>query len=88
MAHLLRGVAEDLPHPIKEGRTLWDARNDIGPFTGQMDPEFAAMVAVEAKSAQEGLGVAPLGSGSDYTAFLQRLGVGILWRFYCSFFNP
>ncbi|HEV7736220.1 MAG TPA: hypothetical protein VGO47_02460, partial [Chlamydiales bacterium] len=71
MAHLLKSVAQDLPHPTDEGRTLWDARNDQGPFTGQNDSESGARSAV----VDEGLGIHPLGSGSDYTAFLQRLGV-------------
>ncbi|KAM6496046.1 Zn-dependent exopeptidase [Amanita muscaria] len=78
LAHLMRQSALDVPHPTQAGKTLWDAKDDEGPFTmgHEVDQEF--MVSYEkaeaARRASE-TGVLPLGSGSDYTVFLQRLGV-------------
>lgn len=87
LANLIKQTALDIPHPTKPGKSLWDARNDEGPFTG-VGPDFAsrgnATVDVDfmeaylssRKEAQKSdTGVMPLGSGSDFTVFLQRLGV-------------
>ncbi|KAH7911572.1 hypothetical protein BJ138DRAFT_1006369 [Hygrophoropsis aurantiaca] len=75
LAHLLRNTAEAIPHPTKEGRTLWDARSDTGTLFGEhINPEIAAMHEDELMAA-DSLGVNPLGSGSDYTVFLQYIGV-------------
>jgi N-acetylated-alpha-linked acidic dipeptidase len=83
LAHLIRQTAQDVPHPTKPGKTLWDARNDDGPFEGIGDEEFmASYAAAELKKQALDTGIAPLGSGSDFTVFLQHLGVGIrvlLW---------
>lgn len=82
LAHLIKQAAEEIPHPTLKGKTLWDARTDEGPFGGT---EFSNMtIDVELKEAYGALkreiqssetGIRPLGSGSDYTVFLQRLGV-------------
>ncbi|KAH9843828.1 Zn-dependent exopeptidase [Rhodofomes roseus] len=80
LAHFLRSAAETVAHPTKPGLTLWDARNDQGPLFGRTGDHFD----VEAKAnyedelaqmAVDELGVGVLGSGSDYTVFLQRIGV-------------
>lgn len=66
-----------MPHPTINGKTLWDARDDHGPFTGTVgDPDFIVSyeAAQKAKKASK-TGISPLGSGSDYTVFLQRIGV-------------
>jgi N-acetylated-alpha-linked acidic dipeptidase len=75
----LRATAQKVSHPTKANATLWDARGDAGPYTGgAMDSAFAAtyneQLETEALQAAQ-TGVSPLGSGSDYTVFLQRLGV-------------
>ncbi|KIL00497.1 hypothetical protein PAXRUDRAFT_821584 [Paxillus rubicundulus Ve08.2h10] len=81
LAHLIKRSAQDVPHPTDPSRTVWDALYDHGPFTGEQDAEFTAMWAAKnqsrARAAAEDdvLQVWPLGSGSDYTVFLQRLGV-------------
>jgi N-acetylated-alpha-linked acidic dipeptidase len=79
LAHLLRAAAEKVPHPTKANATLWDAREDTGPFTeGTSDVAFATTHEQQLKTEalqSELTGVRPLGSGSDYTVFLQRLGV-------------
>ena len=75
LAHLVRSTAEDVPHPTKPGRSLWDATHDSGILTGHVKEEVQAMYDAESQRADD-LGVTPLGSGSDYTVFLQRLGVG------------
>jgi N-acetylated-alpha-linked acidic dipeptidase len=80
LAHLIRRAAEDLPHPTDKGRTLWDARLDSGPFHGiipsvnvtQRRPcshRHASLLKAEDTE------VGALGSGSDYTVFLQRIGI-------------
>ena len=76
LAHVIAQTAQDLPHPTKNGKTLWDALGDHGPFDGDMDADFKAeYIAKEAKRLASQTGVTPLGSGSDYTVFLQRIGV-------------
>ncbi|KZT29237.1 Zn-dependent exopeptidase [Neolentinus lepideus HHB14362 ss-1] len=79
LAHFSKQTAEDIPHPTIPGKTLWDATKDSGPFYGEnVDEEVRAMYEEQEEArvnAASGLGVSPLGSGSDYTIFLQRLGV-------------
>ncbi|THH30685.1 hypothetical protein EUX98_g3498 [Antrodiella citrinella] len=75
LAHFVRGAAEKVPHPTKPGLTLWDAKKDTGVLYGEhIDAEALKMYEEESQNADE-LGVSPLGSGSDYTVFLQRIGV-------------
>ncbi|KAG8744908.1 hypothetical protein FRC10_009278 [Ceratobasidium sp. 414] len=77
LAHLIRQAAIDIPHPSDANRTLWDARLDLGPYTGPWDKDvFEQFQAArrERKAAYD-TSVEPLGSGSDYTVFLQRLGI-------------
>lgn len=69
-----------MPHPTEPSKTLWDAREDSGPFEGAFDAEFAQMYEaaqrVRAKRVgKDEVGIPALGSGSDFTPFLQRLGV-------------
>ncbi|KIM91173.1 hypothetical protein PILCRDRAFT_811678 [Piloderma croceum F 1598] len=76
LAHLIRQTAQDVPHPTKPGKTLWDARDDEGPFEGIGDEEFmASYAASELKRHALDTGIEPLGSGSDFTVFLQHLGI-------------
>ncbi|KAJ3720546.1 hypothetical protein C8R42DRAFT_627782 [Lentinula raphanica] len=83
LAHLVHGAALDIPHPTEENKTLWDATHDSGEFFGArrdgdlvLDAEAVAAHELEKSSlAQDSLGVGVLGSGSDYTIFLQRIGV-------------
>lgn len=63
-----------MPHPTKPGLSLWDATKDSGIFEGKVKSEILEMYEAELQQA-DGLGVTPLGSGSDYTVFLQRIGV-------------
>ncbi|EIW61691.1 Zn-dependent exopeptidase [Trametes versicolor FP-101664 SS1] len=80
LAHLIRAAALAVPHPTDPSKTLWDARKDSGPFEGALDPEFAEMYEAEqhvraARQGKDEVGIPALGSGSDFTPFLQRLGV-------------
>lgn len=79
LAHLLKGSAQDVPHPTEANKTLWDALYDSGPYPGAQDVEFAEMWTQKNKVSlskdETTANVLPLGSGSDYTVFLQRLGV-------------
>ena len=83
MAHLVRGVAQSLPHPTDKNRSLWDARDDTGPFTGppgfnvELGADLQTAIDLRASMSADirSIGVHPLGSGSDYTVFLQRIGV-------------
>lgn len=93
LAHMMRETAEDIPHPTIKGRTLWQARFDSGTLSGPVDPEIQQMYDEEfgqylngpeifengSPVRSEYVGVSPLGSGSDYTIFLDRIGV----CYYC-----
>lgn len=80
LADLIKRSALDVPHPTKPGKTLWDAREDEGPFKGKPEgfigPEIYYGNATIMSQAPESE-VFPLGSGSDYTVFLQRIGVSV-----------
>lgn len=86
LAHLARDTAKEVPHPTSPNKTLWDARLDSGTLYGFVDPEVQEMYDLEhgtvleenAATASAGFGVGPLGSGSDYTVFLQRIGVSFM----------
>ncbi len=77
LAHFVRAAAEEVPHPTKPGKTLWDATKDNGVLNGEhIDAEALAMYEeTEINAAAESTGVGVLGSGSDYTVFVQRTGV-------------
>jgi hypothetical protein len=71
-----------VPYPVGSNLTLWDARLNKGPFTepALLDTQdvselVADRAAEELKVEQDELPIAALGSGSDYTVMLQRLGV-------------
>ncbi|KDN35445.1 hypothetical protein RSAG8_11583, partial [Rhizoctonia solani AG-8 WAC10335] len=70
IAPLLRQVALELPHyeKLDSNRTLWDARGDRGPFMGAPKHRLP-------NPSVHGTGIRTLGSGSDYTVFLQQLGI-------------
>lgn len=75
-AHLARQTAQEISHPTDIGRTLWDARTDRGALFGDnIDTQTKKLLENEDEQL-EGFGVGALGSGSDFTVFLQRLGVG------------
>ncbi|KAL7282530.1 hypothetical protein ACG7TL_004001 [Trametes sanguinea] len=77
LAHFVRGIAEEIEHPTKPGKTLWDATKDTGVLTGDHIDEEALAVyeASEVEAAADSTGVGLLGSGSDFTVFVQRTGV-------------
>ncbi|KAF8812309.1 Zn-dependent exopeptidase [Phlegmacium glaucopus] len=81
LAHIIRQTALDIPHPTIAGKTLWDAHEDNGPFKDvylnqTIDAEYLARYNEEKKKNEASkTNIDPLGSGSDYTVFLQRLGV-------------
>ena len=70
-----------VPHPTQPNMTLWDARLEKGPFTGpaladeQISEVVQERMEEEASVEQAEIPVLALGSGSDYTVMLQRLGV-------------
>lgn len=77
LSHFIRKTAEDLPHPTDPKRTLWDATADRGQLFGEHNDtnSLGTEVEIETQATADSVGVQPLGSGSDYTVFLQRLGV-------------
>lgn len=83
LSHLIRDIALVVDHPTFPGKKLWDARDDEGPYKGlnlTIDEEFLNTYEQAEKERKAfKTGVNPLGSGSDYTAFLQRLGVSFPW---------
>ncbi|KAF5360315.1 hypothetical protein D9758_009125 [Tetrapyrgos nigripes] len=95
LAHLIQKTALDIPHPTKakEGKTLWDARQDTGEYFGNKTAQEVSIDAevVKLYNAQfannDDLGVGVLGSGSDFTVFLQRLGVASMNQGFGSTLN-
>lgn len=88
LAHLVRNAALDLPHPTEPGKTLWDATKDTGKYFGAREDVVvwdaeAASIYEASMTAQDDLGVGTLGSGSDFTVFLQRIGVSLTVTFFC-----
>ena len=86
LAHLLRETAKVVPHPTVAGTTLWDARKDRGKLYGNLSDEaiVKATTGADAKTTGNELAsVKPLGSGSDFTVFLQRIGVGSSDNYLC-----
>jgi len=77
-AHLVRDTAKLVSHPTVAGSTLWDARKDRGKLYGNLSSEGVAQVNTEMDAGivdNELSSIRPLGSGSDFTVFLQRIGV-------------
>ena len=81
LSHFIRKAAEDLPHPTDQARSLWDATKDNGKLFGNRtdgvvfyDVGATVIRGMEVATADV-VGVNPLGSGSDYTVFLQRIGI-------------
>ncbi|KAK0468417.1 Zn-dependent exopeptidase [Desarmillaria tabescens] len=83
LAPLIKQTALDIPHPTIPGKKLWDARDDEGPFRDDtlsvnMTADVNVLMDYQSKKKAKtelDTGVLPLGSGSDYTVFLQRLGI-------------
>ncbi|KAJ7791660.1 Zn-dependent exopeptidase [Mycena olivaceomarginata] len=81
LSHLILDSAHHVPHPTIPGKTLFDAQTDDGPISiaeARADLEYmAAYEAIETRR-QEAKGsnlLQPLGSGSDFTVFLEHLGI-------------
>ncbi|KAL1709295.1 hypothetical protein EV121DRAFT_286647 [Schizophyllum commune] len=73
LAHFITKTAKDVEY---NGSSLWDARKADGPYGGPEEllaPEFVTATK-ENKLRASKTGSGPLGSGSDCTVFLQRLG--------------
>jgi len=80
-AHLVRDTAKLVSHPAVANSTLWDARNDRGKFYGNLSKEAIVQINAEMDAEitdNELSSIRPLGSGSDFTVFLQRIGVRLL----------
>ncbi|KAJ6515539.1 Zn-dependent exopeptidase [Mycena sanguinolenta] len=79
LSHLILDTARDVPHPAIPGKTLFDAQYDNGPISipeSHADLDFvAAYEAAEAHRQHANGLLAPLGSGSDFTVFLEHLGI-------------
>lgn len=78
LAHLVRDTAKLVSHPTVAGSTLWDARNDRGKLYGNLSDAAVARINTEMDTEvadDELSSIRPLGSGSDFTVFLQRIGV-------------
>jgi N-acetylated-alpha-linked acidic dipeptidase len=76
---LIRANALRVPHPSDANRSLWDARDDSGPFEeGRIDADLAASLqhrAERTRKLEDATGILPLGGGSDFVVFQHHLGV-------------
>ncbi|KAH0587664.1 hypothetical protein H2248_006431 [Termitomyces sp. 'cryptogamus'] len=80
LANVIKETALKISHPTTEGKNLWDAKDDEGPFQPAsyftIDTDFLwSYTATQQKLRASKTGISPLGSGSDFTVFLQRIGV-------------
>jgi N-acetylated-alpha-linked acidic dipeptidase len=88
LVDIIKNTALDVPHPTKPGLTLWDSRNDEGPFKGvptegsnttyptvRLDDKVTYFGNGSLTSEAPESDIPALGSGSDFTVFLQRIGV-------------
>ncbi|KAJ7230606.1 Zn-dependent exopeptidase [Mycena pura] len=80
LSHLIAQTARDVPHPTVPGKTLLDARHDNGPISipenASADPGYLAAYDAELVNRRTAKSIFnPLGSGSDFTVFLQRIGI-------------
>ncbi|KAJ3820410.1 Zn-dependent exopeptidase [Lentinula raphanica] len=66
LTDLIQRTAQDIPHPTKKERSLWDARHDKGFQDSPIDTQDSRPVAT---------GIQMLGLGSDHAVFLLRLGI-------------
>ena len=66
LADIARSVASTIPHPTDPNRTLWDMRDDRGPFSGPIALAIQKLFE-EPLAVGSGTGIGALGSGSDYT---------------------
>lgn len=73
LSHLVRTTAQRIAHPTDPNRTLWDARMDTGTLVPHVRAD--ANISTWMNDETDSLGVVPLGSGSDFTVFLQHIGV-------------
>jgi len=74
LADVARRVSSSIPHPLDANRTLWDMRNDEGPFAGPIALDVQQIFDRTSES-YSSTGIGALGSGSDYTVFLQHIGI-------------
>jgi len=74
LVDVARQVASSIPHPGDANRSLWDMRNDEGPFSGPIALDVQRLFG-DASKASSNTEVGALGSGSDYTVFLQHIGI-------------
>ncbi|GJJ12915.1 hypothetical protein Clacol_007162 [Clathrus columnatus] len=70
LSNFIYQLAQDIPHPTRENATLWDSQSDFGPF---IPPD--TRMKEDQPSTDDLRYIGPLGSGSDFTVFLQRIGV-------------
>jgi N-acetylated-alpha-linked acidic dipeptidase len=78
LARVVRSAAEDVEKGSDSSRSVWDARSDGGDWaafwTNSGEEGETEMMRTTSDDGSN-TGIAPLGSGSDYTAFLMRYGV-------------
>ncbi|KAK7005957.1 Zn-dependent exopeptidase [Favolaschia claudopus] len=79
LSHLILDATRAVPHPMVLGKTLFDAQYDNGPLStvgAYADPGYvtAYEAADTRRRVSQGL-LPPLGSGSDFTVFLEHLGI-------------
>lgn len=82
LAHLFRSVAERIEHPTDTDRSLWDTKDDVGPFAGNISDSLS--YATQSDLPPNTLGIYAVGSGSDYTVFLQHIGIAVGDPFFTS----
>lgn len=70
LAKLVQSAAEQINHPTDDSRSLWSMQDD-----GSWEEYLSAQGLSSGEHEDAIKAVSPLGSGSDYTAFLAHFGV-------------
>ncbi|ODN82116.1 hypothetical protein L202_02423 [Cryptococcus amylolentus CBS 6039] len=76
LAHVIRTAAEEVESSLDPTRSVFSTRNDAGSWEAYNRDKWALEVEGDVSIAEDGdYEIGPLGSGSDFTPFLQRYGI-------------
>ncbi|KAI0796917.1 Zn-dependent exopeptidase [Abortiporus biennis] len=75
LSHLVRSTANRIPHPTRPGRTLWDATRDKGDYGTEDETTVTEQLFKVPPEGIDSLGVYSLGTGTDFTVFVQHIGI-------------
>ncbi|KAK8864419.1 hypothetical protein IAR55_001667 [Kwoniella newhampshirensis] len=76
LANLLKSAAQQVESSLDSSRSVYSTKYDAGSWEAwQLEKAGSLTGDYDVWAAEKGSGVGPLGSGSDFTPFLQRFGI-------------